>query len=150
MEDYRDRLVIIVAGYPGPMQDFLLSNPGLSSRFASQVNFLDYSVDELALILTNLAASEGYILPEDVRQKASRYLETLRRTEIHFGNGRAVRNLFGEMKMALARRLMATPNTSEPPVIDKETLVTFSLQDVPGPDFSDSFFYLAPLQKNNT
>jgi SpoVK/Ycf46/Vps4 family AAA+-type ATPase len=143
IEDYRDRLVVIVAGYPGPMEDFLLSNPGLNSRFANRITFSDYSTDDFGQILANLATSEGYILSEDVRQKASRNLEMLRRTEIHFGNGRAVRNLFGEMKMLLARRVMeqAGPTAS----LDKETLVTFRLEDVLGFDLSETLFHPSPL-----
>jgi SpoVK/Ycf46/Vps4 family AAA+-type ATPase len=139
IEDHRDRLVVIVAGYPGPMQEFLLSNPGLSSRFANRISFTDYSTDELGQILENLATSEGYILPVDVKEKASRQLEMLRGTEIHFGNGRAVRNLFGEMKILLARRLLQA-HSSDSLTLDKETLVTFSLNDVPG---SQEYYPLA-------
>jgi SpoVK/Ycf46/Vps4 family AAA+-type ATPase len=141
LEDHRDRLVVIVAGYPGPMEDFLLSNPGLSSRFASRVPFTDYSREELEQILLNLASSEGYVLPDEVKQKASQYLEMQRRTEMHFGNGRAVRNLFGEMKMLMARRLMARPDASES--LDKEKLVTFDMEDVPNMDLSETLF---PIQ----
>jgi Holliday junction resolvasome RuvABC ATP-dependent DNA helicase subunit len=148
IEDYRDRLVVIVAGYPGPMEDFLLSNPGLNSRFASRITFVDYSTDELEQILANLAGSEGYVLPIDVKQKASQHLEMLHRTEIHFGNGRTVRNLFGEMKMLLARRLMQSHSPGSR-TIDKETLVTFTLEDVPGVDSSESLFYLTPFHKNH-
>jgi SpoVK/Ycf46/Vps4 family AAA+-type ATPase len=144
MEDHRDRLVVIVAGYPGPMDDFLLSNPGLNSRFANRILFSDYATEELEQILVNLATSEGYILPENVREKASRYLQVRRQTEMHFGNGRAVRNLFGEMKMRLARRLMQSQD-QESFAIDKETLVTFSPEDVPGLNLSESLFHLQPL-----
>jgi chromosomal replication initiation ATPase DnaA len=129
IEDDRERLVVIVAGYPGPMEEFLLSNPGLNSRFASRIIFADYSNHELGQILANLAASEGYILPDEVKQKASKHLENLRRTELHFGNGRTVRNLFGEMKMLLARRLMQA-HASESLTLDKETLITFRLEDI--------------------
>jgi SpoVK/Ycf46/Vps4 family AAA+-type ATPase len=131
MEDYRDRLVVIVAGYSGPMEQFLLSNPGLNSRFSSRITFSDYSIGELERILVNLAAGEGFILPEDVKLKASQYLELLRRTEMHFGNGRSVRNLFGEMKMLLAGRLMRQPSASESVTMDKNMLVTFSVTDMP-------------------
>ncbi|HSL46698.1 MAG TPA: AAA family ATPase [Anaerolineales bacterium] len=140
IEDYRDRLVVIVAGYPAPMEDFLLSNPGLNSRFASRITFSDYDLDELGQMLANLATGEGYVLVEDVKEKALRQLDTLRRTEFHFGNGRAVRNLFGEMKMLLARRLMGQRDASELTSFTKETLVTFTRQDVPG---SEEFFPLA-------
>jgi SpoVK/Ycf46/Vps4 family AAA+-type ATPase len=129
IEDYRERLVVIVAGYPGPMEEFLLSNPGLNSRFASRIAFTDYSNKELGQILANLTAGEGYILPDEVKQKASRHLEALRQMEIHFGNGRAVRNLFGEMKMSLARRLMQA-HAPESLTLDKETLITFRLEDI--------------------
>jgi SpoVK/Ycf46/Vps4 family AAA+-type ATPase len=146
MEDHRDRLVIIVAGYPGPMEDFLLSNPGLNSRFAKRIMFSDYSTEVLDHILVDFATREGYSLPEDVREKASRYLHMLRQTEIHFGNGRTVRNLFGEMKMLLARRLMQA-RSSESVTIDKETLVTFSLEDVPNLNLSESLFHLSPWSR---
>jgi SpoVK/Ycf46/Vps4 family AAA+-type ATPase len=148
IEDYRDRLVVIVAGYPGPMEHFLLSNPGLNSRFASRVAFPDYSSDELAELLSNLAASEGYALPEDVKQKAARYLEGRRQSELHFGNGRAVRNLFGEMKMLLARRLMAPLSPSRPLELNRKNSITFSPEDVPGWTSSESFFNLVPAQKD--
>ncbi len=139
IEDYRDRLVVIVAGYPGPMEEFLLSNPGLNSRFANRISFTDYSADELGQILANLATGEGYILPVNVKEKASLQLEMLRRTETHFGNGRTVRNLFGEMKILLARRLLQA-HSSNSLTLDKETLVTFSLNDVPG---SQEYYPLA-------
>jgi SpoVK/Ycf46/Vps4 family AAA+-type ATPase len=148
MEDYRDRLVVIVAGYPGPMEDFLRSNPGLQSRFASRITFSDYSTEELAQMLNNLAASEGYVLSEEVKRKASRYLEDLRRTEIHFGNGRTVRNLFGEMKMRLARRVMK-PRSQEAFAMDRETLVTFALEDVPGINLPETLFHPPTLHKDD-
>jgi SpoVK/Ycf46/Vps4 family AAA+-type ATPase len=149
MEDHRDRLVVIVAGYPGPMEDFLLSNPGLSSRFASRIAFSDYSMDELRQILLDLAESEGYVLPENVQTKASRYLDILRQTELHFGNGRAIRNLFGEMKMLQARRLMQA-HSPETGTIDKEMLITFSSADVPDLNLSESLFSISSLGSDET
>jgi DNA polymerase III delta prime subunit len=149
MEDFRDRVIVIVAGYPGPMEDFLLSNPGLSSRFASRIAFSDYSMEELGRILCDLAKSEGYVLPENVHIKASRYLEVLHQTEMHFGNGRAVRNLFGEMKMLQARRLMQA-HSPESSMMDKETLITFSSEDVPGLNLSESLFQISALGNEGT
>ena len=145
MEDYRDRVVLIVAGYPGPMEDFLLSNPGLNSRFASRIAFPDYSTAELEQILANLAIHEGYVLPESVRERAGRYLAGLRQIEMHFGNGRAVRNLFGEIKRRLARRLMGS-HSAETVTLDKETLITFAPEDVPGLDLSESLFNIPPSE----
>jgi SpoVK/Ycf46/Vps4 family AAA+-type ATPase len=146
MEDHRERLLVIVAGYPEPLDVFLQSNPGLHSRFASRISFSDYSQGELVQILVRLAADEGYVLPEGVRGKAVQQLELLRRTELHFGNGRSVRNLFGEMKMRLARRLMGQADGGDVPAHSKETLVTFSLEDVPGPNPPEPFFYMVPLR----
>src|SRR5215213_7352141 len=149
MEDYRDRMVVIVAGYPEPMEHFLRSNPGLNSRFASRITFSDYSRDELGKILENLAKGEGFILPGDVREEATRSLELRRQTEIHFGNGRAVRNLFGEMKTRLARRLMQS-HSPDSPSLDKDMLVTLSSDDVPGFDLSKTFFHISPSNSGNT
>ena len=148
MEDFRDRIVVIVAGYPGPMEDFLLSNPGLNSRIAGRISFPDCSTAELEQILTNLAGGEGYVLPAEVRAKAARHLERLRLTDMNFGNARAVRNLFGEMKTRLARRLMQS-NSPDRLSIDKDTLVTFTLTDVPGFDLSETLFHLPPPVSDN-
>lgn len=131
IEDHRDRLVVIVAGYPDPMEDFLSSNPGLSSRFESRIAFPDYSLLELGQILTKIAASEGYLLPNEVQLKALDYLESLKENEAHFGNGRTVRNVFSQMKMALARRLMTEIQSMDKMEIDKDYFVTFSMEDVP-------------------
>jgi SpoVK/Ycf46/Vps4 family AAA+-type ATPase len=146
MEDHRDRLVVVVAGYPGPMEDFLSSNPGLNSRFASRITFPDYLVEELGEILLGLAEREGYIVDHPVLKKATNHLDSLRRHEEHFGNGRAVRNLFGEMKMNLARRLMGQTASMQSVAFDKETLVTFCLDDVPGKNPPETVYYLVPLE----
>lgn len=143
IEDHRDRLVVIVAGYPGPMENFLLSNPGLSSRFASRFTFADYSSDQLVQMLESLAAGEGYTLPEQVKRKAADYLDSLRKSEYHFGNGRTVRNLLGEMKMRLARRLMSPSGDTKLSEMDRQTFITFTCEDVPGPDPYDGPYYLA-------
>jgi hypothetical protein len=74
-----------------------------------------------------------------------RYLEAQRRADMHFGNGRAVRNLFGEMKMLLARRVMATSDGSNAPALDKQTLVTFEIEDVPSLRDSAGYLDLLPL-----
>lgn len=131
IEDNRERLVVIVAGYPEPMEGFLGSNPGLKSRFESRITFPDYSLPELGRILVKMADSEGYILPEEVRQKALEYFASLRMEGGQFGNGRTVRNVFGEMKMCLARRLMTEIHAMETIEVDRDYFVTFSVEDVP-------------------
>jgi SpoVK/Ycf46/Vps4 family AAA+-type ATPase len=91
MEDRRDDLVVIVAGYPAPMQAFISANPGLASRFRTTIEFEDYTDDELVAILLQLAAGADYeLVPEAVE----RFRETLGRTPRGdtFGNGRFARN----------------------------------------------------------
>jgi len=91
MEDRRDDLVVIVAGYPAPMEAFIGANPGLASRFRTIIEFEDYTDDELVAILTNLAQGADYeLLPEAVE----RFREVLGRTPrgSSFGNGRFARN----------------------------------------------------------
>ncbi len=91
MEDRRDDLVVIVAGYPAPMAAFIAANPGLASRFRTTIEFEDYTDDELVAILLQLAAGADYdVLPE----AADRFREVLGRTPRgdSFGNGRFARN----------------------------------------------------------
>jgi SpoVK/Ycf46/Vps4 family AAA+-type ATPase len=148
MEDYRDRLVVIAAGYPEPMEMFLQSNPGLGSRFEDRIEFPDYSMDEMGQILAMFAGREAYVLPENVKQKAARHLEAGRGTN-HFGNGRDVRNLFGEMKRSIARRLMGSGSSREHS-LDKKTLATFSLADVPGSDLTGSFYPIVLVSRDTS
>ncbi len=91
MEDRRDDLVVIVAGYPAPMGAFIAANPGLASRFRTTVEFADYTDNELVAILTQLAAGADYELVPDA---VERFRETLGRTPRgdSFGNGRFARN----------------------------------------------------------
>jgi AAA+ superfamily predicted ATPase len=131
MEDNRDRLVVVVAGYTEQMKTFLGTNPGLNSRFETKVMFSDYSQWELGQILQKQAEAQGYIVPENVLEKVKKYLDFLKINDPHFGNGRTVRNVFGEMKMCLARRMMTDLQQLDLNEINKETLVTFTENDVP-------------------
>jgi hypothetical protein len=142
IEDYRERLVVVLAGYPEKMERFLSSNPGLRSRFDTNIVFADYSKWELGEILEKMARKEGFILPADVLNKAKMYLDYAKEYDAQFGNGRTVRNLFGEMKLLLARRMMAVYEKQEPTKEDKDILVTFSLDDVP------DIFISVPYQKH--
>ena len=95
MEDYRDRLVVIVAGYPADMEEFMGSNPGLSSRFTLHFDFPDYSAAELLKILHLFCTANEYQLAADAESELIASLEAeLRRGAKGFGNGRYVRNLF--------------------------------------------------------
>jgi hypothetical protein len=92
MEDDRDELVVIVAGYPDLMGDFLAANPGLSSRMRTTITFEDYSDDELVTIFERLAAGGDFSPADGTVEHLRRILEATERDET-FGNGRFVRNV---------------------------------------------------------
>jgi type VII secretion ATPase EccA len=104
MEDYRHRLVVIVAGYPRPMEEFLGSNPGLRSRFAREITFPDYSTDELIAISRKFAGENEYVLADDALEELRRVFDGARRGE-GFGNARFARTLFEQALNAQALRL---------------------------------------------
>jgi SpoVK/Ycf46/Vps4 family AAA+-type ATPase len=111
MEDRRDDLVVIVAGYPAPMEAFIGANPGLASRFRTTIEFEDYSDDELVAILDQLARGADYeLLPE----ASERFREVLGRTPrgSSFGNGRFARNALEAAIGAHAWRLRAVDEPS--------------------------------------
>ncbi len=105
-EDDRSRLVVILAGYPDEMQALLKSNPGLSSRFNRMLQFEDYAPVEMARIFALLCEKNRYKLGEGTRAKLMLGLAELhRRRDRHFGNGRAVRNLFEQAIRRMANRI---------------------------------------------
>src|SRR3954470_17019882 len=104
MEDNRHRLVVIVAGYPRLMHRFLDSNPGLRSRFSREIDFPDYSTEELLAISGKFAAENEYELTEDASAVLQSVLDSARRGE-QFGNARFARTLFEQALNAQALRL---------------------------------------------
>jgi stage V sporulation protein K len=104
MEDYRHRLVVIVAGYPRLMEQFLDSNPGLRSRFAREITFPDYSTDELLAITGKFAGDNEYVLTDDAEHSLRRLFDHARRGE-GFGNARYARTIFEQALNAQALRL---------------------------------------------
>ncbi|MEM7273923.1 MAG: AAA family ATPase [Actinomycetota bacterium] len=106
MEDHRDRLVVIVAGYPKLMERFLKSNPGLRSRFAREIQFPDYTTAELVEIIANLAADADYRLDARGRAAVERIFDRVDRAN-GFGNARYARTLFEQSINRQAFRLSA-------------------------------------------
>ncbi|MCL2493976.1 MAG: AAA family ATPase [Clostridiales bacterium] len=106
MENRREDVVVIFAGYPEKMEQFLRKNPGLRSRIGFHVHFPDYSVAELYEILEFTAKAEGMLLSEEVHEKVLPIMEKASR-EKEFGNGRYVRNLIEHARMRQAGRLLA-------------------------------------------
>ena len=125
MEDNRDQLVVIVAGYTAPMQHFLASNPGLQSRFTRFIDFPDYSPDELLKIFSDLASRQGYTPAADALQRASDLLEqACQRRGERFGNARLVRTMFERATVRLSDRLAQDPD------ITREELTTLHADDI--------------------
>ncbi|WP_261562702.1 AAA family ATPase [Frankia tisae] len=112
MEDHRDELVVVVAGYSTQMRSFLAANPGLDSRFSKTIEFASYSSTELVTIVQRLCRSHHYALEYETQEALRGHFESLPRTET-FGNARVARQVFEEMLGRQAYRLAATPDAPE-------------------------------------
>lgn len=113
MEDHRDELVVIVAGYDGPMETFIHSNPGLESRFNKYIHFPDYNGPELMAMFRLQCEKNGYSLPPETEKAASDLFERLyAERDGNFGNGRAVRNIFEDAVARQADRVAAIKDPS--------------------------------------
>ena len=105
MEDNRDDLVVIVAGYPALMRRFIKSNPGLESRFNRFLFFPDYSAQEMLDIFDMRCKKSGYTLDDETHEMLKTYLQNFSDNNQNFGNARGVRNLFERAVSAQANRL---------------------------------------------
>ncbi|MFH8788129.1 right-handed parallel beta-helix repeat-containing protein [Streptomyces roseoverticillatus] len=126
MEDHRDAVVVIVAGYPDEMEHFIDSNPGLASRFNRTLLFEDYDDAELVRIVEQHAASHQYELTEEARDALGAHFSGVPRDH-RFGNGRSARQAFQAMTERQAYRVAEIEAPSE------ADLVTLTRQDVPEP-----------------
>jgi SpoVK/Ycf46/Vps4 family AAA+-type ATPase len=114
MEDDRDRLVVILAGYSEPMHQLVRSNPGLTSRFQRQFEFQDYSSAELLKIFHGLCRKYRYKFTPDASEKLVKGFQSLvRDRDEHFGNGRTVRNVFETALQNMASRIVASSEMNE-------------------------------------
>ena len=124
MEDHRDDLVVIVAGYDGLMDDFVHSNPGLESRFNRFLHFDDYTLDEMMQIFEMRCEKGCYQLTEEARPLLREFIQLANTNSISFGNGRGVRNLFEQILVVQANRLATQENVS------REDLMCITAADV--------------------
>ena len=109
MEDHRDEICIILAGYTNEMRDLINQNPGLESRIQFTINFPDYNENELLEIFNGLCKKEKYKLAENCQETLINNF-SLAKNEKNFGNGRYVRNLFEKIKFEQADRVVKTKN----------------------------------------
>jgi Holliday junction resolvasome RuvABC ATP-dependent DNA helicase subunit len=130
MEDHRDEIVVIVAGYSEQMDQFLSSNPGMASRFSRTVEFPNYAVDELVTIVRGLCGKHYYELTDTALEALTAYFERIPKGPT-FGNGRVARQLFESMINRQASRL-----ASHPPTADSEftRLTAEDVESLPGAD----------------
>jgi len=122
MEDYRDDLIVIVAGYIEKMQDFINSNPGLQSRFSNVIIFEDYSNNELLEILINFAQEEFFTLTENAKLKAFDVISVAKNNGKITGNARTIRNFFDKIKINTAKRISQINNPSKSNLIEIQDL----------------------------
>jgi SpoVK/Ycf46/Vps4 family AAA+-type ATPase len=123
MEDHRDDVVVVAAGYSAQMESFLASNPGLASRFSRTVEFENYSVPELVAIMESMCLQHQYVLDESTRKALTVHFEKMPR-DAGFGNGRAARQVFEEMVDRQASRLATLTD------INEQDLTTLLPEDV--------------------
>ncbi len=145
MEDKRDNLVVIVAGYDKPMEKFISSNPGLRSRFKNFIHFPDYTGEELYNIFARMCAKDSYAPDADTGRALGLYFRKMyeKRNE-NFGNGRDVRNLYETIVTAQSGRVarMSDPTDAE--------MTTLTLSDLPDAIFEIDVEEAAPSPSNST
>ena len=124
MENDREDLVVIFAGYKERMEQFFSSNPGLKSRVGSHVDFPDYPADELLQITDLMLERLNYRFGGDAREIFAAYLER-RMTQPFFANARSVRNAIGRARLRQANRLFALGG-----VLSKDALMTIEADDI--------------------
>ena len=125
MEDHRDDLIVIVAGYDEPMEGFLSSNPGLQSRFNKYFFFPDYTGEQLMAIFRGQCERNGYKLTEEAEQTAQELFDRLyEERDDNFGNGRDVRNIFEKMIVRQSNRVVALEDP------DKDALMAVLPEDM--------------------
>ena len=132
MEDRRDDLVLIVAGYPDPMAIFIAQNPGLASRFRTTIEFADYTDEELVRILKQMAKAADYDLDDACVQRFTAILAMTPHGPM-FGNGRFARNM---LEAAIGRHAWRLRDVAEPSVEQLRKLVPEDFDETAAEDES--------------
>jgi SpoVK/Ycf46/Vps4 family AAA+-type ATPase len=135
MEDHRDVIVVIVAGYPDQMQRFIGANPGLDSRFTRTLTFDDYTPIELVEIVAHQAGIHQYLLPELTRTALATFFSSTNRGK-DFGNGRFARKVFQEMTERHARRIASLLSGTPASTVTTEQLSILLEDDLPELDLT--------------
>ncbi|MDC0430001.1 CbbX protein [Candidatus Thioglobus sp.] len=125
MENNRDDLVVVLAGYKDKMDTFFHSNPGMRSRVAHHIDFPDYSADELLAIAKLMLADQNYRLSADAEKALLEYT-MLRKDMIHFANARSIRNALDRARLRQANRLFNSGSKS----VKKIDLMTIEAEDI--------------------
>jgi len=125
MENQRDDLVVILAGYKDRMETFFRSNPGMSSRIAHHIDFPDYTQDELLSIAELMLDGMQYRLSDAARAALAEYIG-LRKTQPHFANARSIRNALDRARLRQATRLFARMKEQ----VGRDTLMTIESEDI--------------------
>ena len=138
-EDHKDQLIVILAGYKKEMELFMLSNPGLKSRFPIQITFPDYGREELMEIAGKMAREREYIMSKAARNYLYNFLEDVNAKTLNFSNARLVRNLIEKAIRKQAARLVHSHNPSREQLVSLEE-VDFAVDEGEAPE--DRFYYL--------
>ena len=125
MEDNREKIVVIIAGYPKELEELLSSNPGLKSRFSKTLHFEDYSKEELLQIFLKMVAVYGNILTEGTKYKIEYLIDTNYDSGVFGANGRTIRNIFEATAQRQSHRLSKIDNPSQ------DDMTTFIDKDIP-------------------
>ena len=128
VEDRRDRIVVVMAGYPDEMAELVAANPGLRSRFPKTIHFPDYTTDELVAIFRMRCDGSGYVPTDDAVAALRLQLDAAPRDK-GFGNGRLARNLFEDAVARQASRIVAL---DEPTDEQLTTLTAADIAPLPG------------------
>jgi len=128
MENHRDDLVVILAGYKDRMDTFFRSNPGMSSRVAHHIDFPDYTETELVQIATRMVGTMNYRLDEEAQQTMAAYIQ-LRKQQPHFANARSIRNALDSARLRQANRIFRQAMEANA-TVDAEALSTICAEDI--------------------